>query len=186
MSSSFEAESGEARHSLGALKACVFHRAQEVSCVAVGVHWSVAWTEGAEDGHYLRQVLAVVLNLAELVCFVWQKNKLMLAGAVASPHSCEWRAGKASRQTGNGKSSFPGMQAKLRYDLLCTSALCTKNAFFGTKPAEDVLSLLQEGRFQAEPLQSHCRTTELMSQCAFLQQGLCLWVPSSEITRPSF
>lgn len=47
-----------------------FHRAQEVSYSAVRVHWSVAWTEGGEDGHYLGQVLAVGLNLGGLVCFV--------------------------------------------------------------------------------------------------------------------
>lgn len=47
-----------------------FHKAQEVSYVAVVVCWSEAWTEGGEDGHYLRQVLAVVLNLGELLCFL--------------------------------------------------------------------------------------------------------------------
>lgn len=35
--------------------------------------------------------------------------------------------------------------------------------FFGIKPAKDVLSLLQEGRFQAEPLPSHYRAAELVS-----------------------
>lgn len=47
-----------------------FHRAQEVSYVTVRVHWLVAWTEGGEDGHYLRKVVAVVLNLGEFACFV--------------------------------------------------------------------------------------------------------------------
>lgn len=78
----------------------------------------------------------------------------MLAGASASPHYCEWSAGRTSRQIEKGKSSLS------RYDLLCASALCTENAFSGIRPAEDVRSLLQEGRFQAE-----AATMGLLSSC---------------------
>lgn len=62
-----------------------FHRAQEVSYVAVGVCWSVPWTEGGEDGHYLRQILAVVLNLGGLLCFFMTEMQTDIGWSCAFP-----------------------------------------------------------------------------------------------------